>query len=141
MSNAVVLPSGERVPSLGQGTWQMAEARNRRAQEIDALRAGLDLGMTLIDMAEMYGEGAAEELVGSGIPVLVCSRVPSGPVVPLYAAGGARLARGGAVFAGDLSPWQGRLLLAAALALAPDDAQRVVTRYLADPHGPGPGPT
>jgi L-asparaginase len=84
---------------------------------------------------------AAEEIVGSGIPVLVCSRVPAGPVVPLYAAGGARLARGGAVFAGDLSPWQGRLLLAAALAVAPGDAQRVVTRYLADPHRPGPGPT
>jgi L-asparaginase len=42
----------------------------------------------------------AEELVTGGIPVLVCSRVPSGPVAPLYAAGGARLARGGAVFAG-----------------------------------------
>jgi L-asparaginase len=74
---------------------------------------------------------AAEELVAAGVPVLVCSRVPSGPVAPLYAAGGARLARGGAVFAGDLSPWQGRLLLAAALALAPDDPQRVVTRHLA----------
>jgi L-asparaginase len=73
---------------------------------------------------------AAEELVAGGVPVLVCSRVPSGPVAPLYAAGGARLARGGAVFAGDLSPWQGRLLLAAALALAPDDPQRVLARHL-----------
>ncbi|MGY1717607.1 asparaginase [Blastococcus sp. SYSU DS0552] len=73
---------------------------------------------------------AAEELVARGIPVLVCSRVASGPVAPLYAAGGARLARGGAVFAGDLSPWQGRLLLAAALALAPDDPQRVLDQHL-----------
>jgi L-asparaginase len=63
---------------------------------------------------------ATEELVAAGVPVLVCSRVPAGPVAPLYATGGARLARAGAVFAGDLSPWQGRLLLAAALALAPD---------------------
>jgi L-asparaginase len=74
---------------------------------------------------------AAEELVARGIPVLVCSRVPSGPVEPLYATGGARLARVGAVFAGDLSPWQARLLLAAALALAPDDPQRVLADHLA----------
>ncbi|MCZ2811728.1 asparaginase [Modestobacter sp. VKM Ac-2979] len=73
---------------------------------------------------------ATEELVAGGVPVLVCSRVPSGPVAPLYAAGGARLARGGAVFAGDLSPWQGRLLLAAALALSPDDPRRVLTQHL-----------
>ena len=74
---------------------------------------------------------AAEELVARGIPVLVCSRVPAGPVEPLYATGGARLARAGAVFAGDLSPWQGRLLLAAALALAPDDPYRVLADRLA----------
>jgi L-asparaginase len=73
---------------------------------------------------------ATEELVTGGIPVLVCSRVPSGPVVPLYATGGARLSRAGAVFAGDLSPWQGRLLLAAALALAPDNPRRVLTDRL-----------
>ncbi|MCZ2816145.1 asparaginase [Modestobacter sp. VKM Ac-2984] len=74
---------------------------------------------------------ATEHLVARGVPVLVCSRVPAGPVAPVYAAGGARLARGGAVFAGDLSPWQGRLLLAAALALAPDDPQRVLAQHLA----------
>ena len=73
---------------------------------------------------------AVEELVLGGIPVLVCSRVPAGPVVPLYAGGGARLARAGAVFAGDLSPWQGRLLLAAALSVAPDDPQRVLAEHL-----------
>jgi L-asparaginase len=75
---------------------------------------------------------ATEGLVAAGIPVLVCSRVPSGPVVPLYTGGGgADLARAGAVFAEDLSPWQARLLLAAALALAPDDPQRVLADRLA----------
>ncbi|SNR25237.1 asparaginase [Blastococcus mobilis] len=75
---------------------------------------------------------ATEELVGNGIPVLVCSRVQSGPVVPLYTGGGgADLARAGALFAHDLSPWQGRLLLAAALAVAPDDPHRVVVDRLA----------
>lgn len=63
----VRLPSGETVPALGQGTWQLAEDPGRRADEIAALRLGLDLGMTLIDTAEMYGEGAAEELVGEAI--------------------------------------------------------------------------
>src|ERR1700675_1175389 len=63
----VTLPSGETVPALGQGTWQMAGDRGRRAEEIASLRLGLDLGMTLIDTAEMYGEGAAEELIGEAI--------------------------------------------------------------------------
>jgi diketogulonate reductase-like aldo/keto reductase len=61
------LPSGELVPVLGQGTWGMGEHRERRATEIAALRIGLELGMTLIDTAEMYGGGAAEELVGEAI--------------------------------------------------------------------------
>src|SRR5215470_8095848 len=63
----VTLPSGERVPALGQGTWQMAGDRGRRAEEIATLRLGLDLGLTLIDTAEMYGEGAVEELIGEAI--------------------------------------------------------------------------
>lgn len=63
----VTLPSGTRVPQLGQGTWQMAEAASKRADEVAALRAGLDLGMTLIDTAEMYGEGKAEELVAEAL--------------------------------------------------------------------------
>jgi len=67
MSRDVMLPAGEAVPALGQGTWQMAEAAHRRAQEIEALRLGVELGMTLIDTAEMYGEGAAEELVGEAV--------------------------------------------------------------------------
>jgi diketogulonate reductase-like aldo/keto reductase len=54
------LPSGESVPVLGQGTWHMGEDSGRRDEEIAALRLGLDLGMTLIDTAEMYGDGAAE---------------------------------------------------------------------------------
>jgi len=62
-----LLPSGAAVPVLGQGTWHMAEERRLRDKEIGALRLGLDLGMTLIDTAEMYADGAAEELVGEAI--------------------------------------------------------------------------
>jgi diketogulonate reductase-like aldo/keto reductase len=61
------LPSGETVPVLGQGTWGMAEHPARRAGEIAALRMGIELGMTLIDTAEMYAGGAAEELVAEAI--------------------------------------------------------------------------
>lgn len=61
------LPSGETVPVLGQGTWGMGETPADRRSEIDALQAGLDLGMYLIDTAEMYGDGAAEELVGEAL--------------------------------------------------------------------------
>lgn len=63
----IPLPSGERVPVLGQGTWHMGEDPRRRTDEIAALRAGLDLGLTLIDTAEMYADGAAEELVEEAI--------------------------------------------------------------------------
>jgi diketogulonate reductase-like aldo/keto reductase len=62
-----MLPSGESIPVLGQGTWHMAEKSRRRADEIAALRLGIDLGMTLIDTAEMYADGGAEELVGEAI--------------------------------------------------------------------------
>jgi len=58
---------GTSVPALGQGTWMMGEQSARRSQEIAALRVGIDLGMTLIDTAEMYGDGASEELVGEAI--------------------------------------------------------------------------
>jgi diketogulonate reductase-like aldo/keto reductase len=61
------LPSGEAIPVLGQGTWQMAERSRRRQDEVAALRLGLDLGMTLIDTAEMYANGRAEELVAEAI--------------------------------------------------------------------------
>jgi diketogulonate reductase-like aldo/keto reductase len=63
----VALPSGERVPALGQGTWYMGSSRAAREQEIAALRAGLDLGLTLIDTAEMYADGRAEAVVGEAI--------------------------------------------------------------------------
>jgi diketogulonate reductase-like aldo/keto reductase len=59
----VTLRGGERVPALGQGTWHMGENRRRAAEEAAALRLGIDLGMTLIDTAEMYGSGGAEEVV------------------------------------------------------------------------------
>jgi diketogulonate reductase-like aldo/keto reductase len=61
------LPSGEKVPVLGQGTWHMGEDPKKRAHEIAALRLGIKYGMTLIDTAEMYGDGAAEELIGEAI--------------------------------------------------------------------------
>src|SRR6202047_781170 len=63
----IVLPSGEEIPVLGQGTWHMAEDPRRRADEIAALRLGIELGMTLIDTAELYADGGAEELVGEAI--------------------------------------------------------------------------
>src|SRR5687768_5541993 len=63
----VTLPSGESIPALGMGTWMMAERPAARASEIAALREGLDLGLTLIDTAEMYGSGAAETLVGEAV--------------------------------------------------------------------------
>ncbi|MGN6667773.1 MAG: aldo/keto reductase [Trinickia sp.] len=63
----VTLPDGERIARLGQGTWEMGERRERRSAEIDALRAGIDLGMTVIDTAEMYGEGATETLLGEAL--------------------------------------------------------------------------
>lgn len=65
--HTITLPSGEQVPALGQGTWFMGESARRHTDEVAALQAGIDLGMTLIDTAEMYGEGGAEELVGEAI--------------------------------------------------------------------------
>jgi diketogulonate reductase-like aldo/keto reductase len=61
------LPSGKLIPVLGQGTWRMGEDRGKRLSEIAALRLGLDLGMALIDTAEMYGQGGAEEIVAEAI--------------------------------------------------------------------------
>jgi len=63
----VRLPDGTEVPALGQGTWNMGEGQRPRAEEIAALRLGLDLGLTLIDTAEMYGDGQSEALVGEAI--------------------------------------------------------------------------
>lgn len=61
------LPDGTTVPALGQGTWMMAEDRRARSEEIVALRGGIDLGLTLIDTAEMYADGESERLVGEAI--------------------------------------------------------------------------
>lgn len=63
----VILTDGTIMPKLGQGTWYMGEQPHKFKQEIEALRLGIDLGMTLIDTAEMYGDGLSEELVGEAI--------------------------------------------------------------------------
>ena len=60
-------PSGDAVPALGLGTWHLGENERRRSDEIAALRLGVELGMTVIDTAEMYGDGATEDLVGEAI--------------------------------------------------------------------------
>jgi len=67
LANTAALPGGGRLPRLGQGTWHMAEDPARRASEIEALKIGVELGMTLIDTAEMYADGRAESLVGEAI--------------------------------------------------------------------------
>ncbi len=64
---SVQLSSGAAMPALGLGTWHMGEHPAHREREVRALQLGLDLGMTLVDTAEMYGEGAAEEVVGAAI--------------------------------------------------------------------------
>jgi diketogulonate reductase-like aldo/keto reductase len=64
---SVTLLNGTTVPSLGLGTWYMGEQRNARAHEVKALQAGLDLGLNLIDTAEMYADGGAEEVVGEAV--------------------------------------------------------------------------
>lgn len=66
-SRTTTLPSGEAVPVLGQGTWMMGEDRARAADEVAALRLGLDLGVSLIDTAEMYADGGAESVTGEAI--------------------------------------------------------------------------
>ena len=61
------LPGGETLPVLGQGTWRIGEDANKRRSEVEALRTGIDLGMTVIDTAEMYADGGAERVVGEAI--------------------------------------------------------------------------
>ena len=63
----ITLPGGKRVPALGQGTWRMGEDSDRRADEAAALRAGIEQGLTLVDTAEMYGEGATESFLGEAL--------------------------------------------------------------------------
>ncbi|TBV12313.1 aldo/keto reductase [Stutzerimonas kirkiae] len=63
----ITLPSGQSVPILGQGTWHMGDGKASIAMEVDSLRQGMALGMTLIDTAEMYGDGASECVVGEAL--------------------------------------------------------------------------
>jgi diketogulonate reductase-like aldo/keto reductase len=66
-SNTVQLLGGRSIPSLGLGTWHMGEKKVDRAREVAALKAGIDLGLTVIDTAEMYGNGGAEEVAADAI--------------------------------------------------------------------------
>jgi diketogulonate reductase-like aldo/keto reductase len=63
----VTLPSGEKVPQLGQGTWRMGESKPAFDEEVPALRLGLGLGMKPIDTAELYGDGGAEDVVAEAV--------------------------------------------------------------------------
>lgn len=69
MTNVPVatLPGGEKVAALGQGTWNMGDSSRRRKEEVAALKLGFDLGMTLVDTAEMYASGGAEEVIAEAI--------------------------------------------------------------------------
>ena len=67
MVRHVTTRTGALLPALGQGTWMMGKDPGRRKEEAAALRLGIDLGMTLIDTAEMYADGGAEEVVGEAI--------------------------------------------------------------------------
>ncbi|AKG37593.1 hypothetical protein VK70_04265 [Paenibacillus durus ATCC 35681] len=63
----ISLPDGATVPRIGQGTWNIGDNASRRKEEVEALRLGIELGMTLIDTAEMYGEGRSETVVGEAV--------------------------------------------------------------------------
>lgn len=65
--SGVQFPGGERWPALGLGTWRLGEQRSRRAAEVRALRLALEIGYRVVDSAEMYGEGGAEEAVGEAV--------------------------------------------------------------------------
>ena len=63
----LTLPSGNDIPVFGLGTWRMGEHDDQFRREVDVIRAALEMGITLIDTAEMYGEGGAEEVIGEAI--------------------------------------------------------------------------
>lgn len=63
----VTLPSGKNIPALGIGTWNMGDSRSSEAQEIASIRKAIELGMTVVDTAEMYADGRSEEVVGKAI--------------------------------------------------------------------------
>jgi diketogulonate reductase-like aldo/keto reductase len=71
----VSLPAGAKVPALGLGTWRMGENARSRKQEIAAVRFALEAGYRLIDTAEMYGEGGAEEVIGAALTDAITNRV------------------------------------------------------------------
>ena len=87
MDHQVKLANGDIVPALGLGTWYLGDSQASRAKEIEALRSGIDAGMTLIDTAEMYGSGRSEKLVGEAIApydrekLFVVSKVLPGNVI------------------------------------------------------------
>jgi diketogulonate reductase-like aldo/keto reductase len=64
---SATIPGGEKIPVIGQGTYRMGEDREKRGSEVSALRTGIELGMMLIDTAEMYADGGAERVVGEAI--------------------------------------------------------------------------
>jgi diketogulonate reductase-like aldo/keto reductase len=66
-TKSISLPSGQLVPAFGLGTWRMGERATERNSELAALRLGLDLGVSVIDTAEMYGDGGAESIVGAAV--------------------------------------------------------------------------
>ncbi|QDI91673.1 aldo/keto reductase [Salicibibacter halophilus] len=66
-SHTVALPDGTSLPRIGQGTWKMGEYPEKKKEEIKALQFGLDLGMSVIDTAEMYGDGQSEQIVGEAV--------------------------------------------------------------------------
>jgi aldehyde reductase len=61
------MPSGGRMPALGIGTWRMGESGSRRVRELEAVKYALELGYPMVDTAEMYGDGEAEEIVGEAL--------------------------------------------------------------------------
>ncbi len=65
--NTVSLPGDRRLPALGLGTWRMGESARARKREVAAVRSAFELGYRLVDTAEMYGEGAAEEIIGQAL--------------------------------------------------------------------------
>lgn len=126
----VLGPPPERLPRVDV----VAQYVGADAHAVHAARAAGAQGLVIA----AFGAGnatppvvdAARELLAAGVPVAVASRTGAGPVAGLYAGGGADLARAGALFCDDLSPWQARLLLAVALAVAPDDPAAAARRWL-----------
>ncbi|WP_340019439.1 aldo/keto reductase [Paenibacillus sp. FSL H3-0457] len=66
-TRTILLPDGTALPAIGQGTWNMGEKQSSQQEEVRALRSGIELGMTVIDTAEMYAEGGAEVVTGKAI--------------------------------------------------------------------------